>query len=163
MTAAIRGYGPWILSYLCLLLRNDDDGYEVFAEVSEKLWKKIGTFRREGRFQSWIYRMAWTTAQDYLKATRRRRERRLHTTEVSKIAAQVRTETRRHGAPDRLARVRATLDPVEQTLLVLRYDRELGWDAISEIMETPAATLRKRFERLRARLARLLAEDQRES
>jgi len=70
-----------------------------------------------------------------------------------------------------LARLRASLSVEEQTLLVLRVDRELEWEEIAEVLgpgpeddDTPpggggarpaarrAAALRKRFERLKARL-----------
>ncbi len=59
-----------------------------------------------------------------------------------------------------LAELRAELSDEEQTLLVLRIDQQLAWEEIAEVLATPVATpdaamLRKRFERLKERLARL--------
>jgi RNA polymerase sigma-70 factor (ECF subfamily) len=59
-----------------------------------------------------------------------------------------------------VTRLRESLDPDEQTLLILRIDRQMAWTDIARIMggDAPeaesrqAATLRKRFERLKERL-----------
>jgi RNA polymerase sigma-70 factor (ECF subfamily) len=69
---------------------------------------------------------------------------------------------RRDEGRDRaLAEVRATLSPEERTLLELRVDEKLRWSEIAERLSRPgapvsAATLMKRFERLKERLARRL-------
>ena len=109
--------------------------------------------------RNWAYQITWNTAQDHLKSTRRRREQRLATTEAGRIALEVRDGTRPHARTenrDRLAAARAALAPDEQTLLILRVDRGLAWEEVAEIMSATPAALRKRYERLRARLAQLL-------
>jgi RNA polymerase sigma-70 factor (ECF subfamily) len=59
--------------------------------------------------------------------------------------------------------LRETLTPEEQTLLHLRIDQALSWDEIALVFgkdgsSVEAATLRKRFERLKERLAALARE-----
>jgi RNA polymerase sigma-70 factor (ECF subfamily) len=156
---AIRGFGPELLGYLGALLRDDDRARDVFQLVSEKLWKGLPTFQRRCPVRNWAYQITWNTAQDHLKSTRRRREQRLATTEAGRIALEVRDATRPHARTenrDRLAAARAALAPDEQTLLILRVDRGLAWEEVAEIMSATPAALRKRYERLRARLAQLL-------
>jgi RNA polymerase sigma-70 factor (ECF subfamily) len=88
----------------------------------------------------------------------------MRTTLASRIAASVATESRAGGRRDRLRRLRQALDPEERTLLVLRLDRELPWEEVALVLSgdgaplEPAA-LRKRFERLKGKLARM-ARDQ---
>jgi RNA polymerase sigma-70 factor, ECF subfamily len=53
---------------------------------------------------------------------------------------------------DRLRALRDELKPEDRELLVLRLDRELEWPEIALILGTDAATLRKRFERLKEKL-----------
>jgi RNA polymerase sigma-70 factor (ECF subfamily) len=95
----------------------------------------------------------------------RRLGRRLDTGEASGLAAEVRTksvvrdEVHRRG----LDKLRATLTPEEQTLLFLRLDQQLGWNDVAEVLSgggevVEAATVRKRFERLKADLAKLARE-----
>jgi len=59
----------------------------------------------------------------------------------------------------RLRRLREMLPPDDHTLLVLRLDREMAWEEIATVLSgsgTPvtAAALRKRYERLKEKLAR---------
>ena len=50
------------------------------------------------------------------------------------------------------------LDPEDHMLLGLRIDRALEWNEIASILDKDAATLRKRFERLKTRLTAMAAE-----
>lgn len=50
------------------------------------------------------------------------------------------------------------MTPDEQTLLILRIDRALEWDEVSEILDVEAPALRKRFERLTSKLRALAKE-----
>src|SRR5262249_21663589 len=79
--------------------------------------------------------------------------------EYSALAARLVGTTLLHHDPLaelKIARIRASMTPAEQTLLILRIDKGLGWDEIATVLsvEEPvdAATLRKRFERLKKRL-----------
>jgi RNA polymerase sigma-70 factor (ECF subfamily) len=87
-------------------------------------------------------------------------------TEASKIAEEVRSTMSTYapgGRADKLSRLRQSLDPEEQTLLILRVDKNMSWEEVSEVLRaegtdsTPVA-LRKRFERLKEKLARLARE-----
>ncbi len=95
-------------------------------------------------------------------AERRKRDVQLSTAALAAIAAEVRSQTAsflQTGTKDRLAQIRAALDPDDQTLLILRIDRKLPWREIAQVFEAEAdaveqraAALRKRFERLKADL-----------
>jgi RNA polymerase sigma-70 factor (ECF subfamily) len=84
---------------------------------------------------------------------------------ASRLAASVAATTHLPGSSrtDRLRLLRASLDPEDRTLLALRIDRALEWDEVAAVLSTDAspvnaAALRKRFERLKAKLARLARE-----
>jgi hypothetical protein len=68
------------------------------------------------------------------------------------------------GRSDRLRRLRAELPAQDQTLLVLRVDKELEWEEIAAVLAAEnapvsAVALRKRFERIKTRLARRAREE----
>ena len=71
---------------------------------------------------------------------------------------------RREEQATALDRLRATLDEDEQTLLTLRVDRRLSWAEVAQVMAEDGAAppeepaLRKRFERLKEKLARAARE-----
>lgn len=166
-TEIVRGYGPQILGYLCSVLRNDEDASEVFSQFTEDLWRGLPGFRREAPVRVWSYRLAWHAAARYLRDPYRQRGRRLETTELSRIADEVRSSLllgRAHARQEGIDRLRAQLSPEEQTLLVLRLDRGLSWREVALVLDADGAApdeaaLRKRFERLKDKLARMAREE----
>ncbi len=97
----------------------------------------------------------------------RRRVRRLATSDYSRLAERLLVSSLRQDplvAADRLAKLRESLKPEEQTLLILRVDKGLSWKEIAQVLadeEAPpdVGALRKRFERLKERLLRLAREE----
>ncbi len=164
-TSAIQGFGPKVLGYLRSILRDDNDAADAFSNFAEDLWRGIGGYRGEASFKTWAYKLAWCAAMHVRSDTYRRLGRRLETGEASGLAADVRTrsvvrdELQRRG----LDRLRATLTPEEQTLLFLRLDQQLAWNEVAEVLSgvgepVEPATVRKRYERLKADLAKLVRE-----
>ena len=161
-TLALEIYGPELLSYLVAVLRNASDADDVFGVVAESVWKCLPDFRWQSSFRTYAYSIARNA---YLKHVRdpRRRVRRvgLSSPSAEAMAAQVRLQTAtylRTETKDRIAKLRSELDPEDQTLLILRINRQLPWRDIARIMsegEDPArraVALRKRFERLKEEL-----------
>jgi len=165
-TGALRMYGPAILKYLRSILGEDEAAYEVFSEFSEDLWKALRRFRREASVRSWTYKLAWTAAQDWKRRAARHPVQRLGTDEMSEIVAEIRSTTPLHeraDAKDRWNELKAALGTEDRSLLVLRVEQRLSWREIADVMATrgdplDAATLRKRFERLKSRLHELAAK-----
>ncbi len=160
-TVAVRGYGPQLLGYLRATIGPDraDEAFSVFCEL---LWRGLPRFRRASAFATWAYQLAWGAAQRVLRDPARRRAVVLSSEALAAVAHEVRSSTAVHLRPetaDRLARIRGQLGPAEQSLLVLRVDRDLDWDDIAIIMGADAAALRQRFARLKQKIKRL-ADDQ---
>jgi RNA polymerase sigma-70 factor (ECF subfamily) len=163
-TEAMRGFGPKIYGYLRAILRDDTDAADAFSLFGENLWRGISTFRGESSFRTWAYRVAWNAALAVKDEAWRRHGRRLETGEASRLADEIRTTAARvERQRTALEQLREELTPEEQTLLHLRIDQELPWDEIAQVLgrdgspvESPA--LRKRFERLKERLASLARE-----
>lgn len=170
-TEALRGYGPEIRGYLGSILRDDSAAADVFADFCEDLWRGLPGFRRQSSLRTWAYKIAWNAAQMFWRDPYRRRVRRLETSEYSKLADELGQSSVRPDprvAADRLARLRETLKPDEQTLLILRVDKGLSWKEIAQVLtqdedddeDAPgAAALRKRFERLKERLLKLAEKE----
>jgi RNA polymerase sigma-70 factor, ECF subfamily len=166
-TRLIEAYGPGVLGYLRVALRDRDAADEAFAQCCEDIWKGMGTFRGESSFRTWAYRIGWHAALRQLRDGYRRRRCVLTSSARDGLVHSERTPTPLHrcsAARDRLARLRSEMSPDEQALLTLRLDRGLSWSEVAHVLSTddaPAteATVRKRYERLCAKLRRLLAQD----
>ena len=56
------------------MVRNPEDAKEIAQLAWIKAWNKIGTFRFESAFSSWLYRLATFTALDAIRKRDSRRE-----------------------------------------------------------------------------------------
>ncbi len=164
-TELIRGYGPRILGYLNVVLRDDLDAGDAFSLFAEQVWRGMPTFRQQSSARTWAFKAAWSAAMKVRDDAWRRLGRRLDTGEASRLAEDVRTRTglRHERQRAELEALRALLSDEDQTLLVLRLDQELTWDEVAEVLaqDGPAvdpAALRKRFERIKLRLAQIIRE-----
>ncbi len=162
---AIRGFGPKVLGYLRSILRDDEDATDAFSHFAEDLWRGIPGFRGESSFKTWCFKLAWCAAMHVRSDAWKRLGRRLDTSEASKLADEIRTQSvvRDERQRTSLDKLREALNPEEQTLLFLRLDQGLEWAEVAEILSAAgpaveATTLRKRYERLKERLAQLVKE-----
>ncbi|MFO0754988.1 MAG: sigma-70 family RNA polymerase sigma factor [Byssovorax sp.] len=172
-TAAIRGYGPEIFGLLLALHRDHDHASDVFSIFSEDLWKGIGHFAWQCSFRTWAYTLARNASCRYRKNERKR----AHdiplslVTSISAIQAEARSETSPHLRSDnkrRIEKLREELSEEDQTLLILRVDKELAWSDLARVMlgerdlsadeaelKRESARLRKRFQLIKERLVEL--------
>jgi len=157
-TVALEELGPAILGWL-RALHGTDDGDEVFAAFAERLWKGLTGFRGESPLRAWAYRIAWNASHSFRSDAWQRRRRRLATSAASHLAASLSRSLGPSADEPRLRKLREMLPPDDHTLLVLRLDREMAWEEIAAVLSgsgevVTAAALRKRYERLKERLAR---------
>ena len=160
-TLGLRGYGPQILGYLTVVLHERDLAEDAFSVFAEDMWRGLDGFRRGASFRTWAYKLAYHAALRVLRDPEHRRGVTLQTSAASNLAAAVRSETPLHLRTETktsIQKLREELTADEQTLLVLRIDRRLDWREVAEVLDMEEPALRKRFERLREKLRRLVQE-----
>ena len=161
----IRSFGPQILGYLTRVLGSRDDADDAFQLWAEDVWQGIGGLREPGAARVWAYRVAWNAAARLRREAWQQRRQRMPTSMASRIAAEVvsRTLGAAERETDQLASLRKVLTAEENSLLVLRIDRELSWREVAEVMAEEGkpvdeAALRQRFVRVREKLEKLARE-----
>lgn len=166
----LRAYGQELLEYLIATARSDADGSDAFSIFAERMWRGLPQFRGDASVRTWCYTIARRALAEVKRAGPARRAK-LHAPlsdapGLAALAADVRTRTvtfLRTAARDALAEVKDALDPEDQELLILRIDRKLAWRDVARVMaegddlddaalERYTAALRKRFEKLKAKL-----------
>jgi len=159
-TALIDGYGPQVLGFLRAVVRDPEGADDAFALFAENAWKGLPRWEMRSSARAWAYRVAWNAASRQFRDPWRRRRKKLPSSVASKLAAAVTSTSgqdvdRQQGT---LEALRAQLTQEEQSLLVLRIDRDLSWHEVAVALGAPddtagCAALRKRFERLKEKLA----------
>jgi DNA-directed RNA polymerase specialized sigma24 family protein len=167
----IRAYGPELVGWLCAIVPGEADAYDAFSWLCEELWRSLRGFDGRCSIRTWCYMLARHGASRVRGMPRHQRE-----VLVSQVPSIVHaaddvwntTQVGARRAEDVYAQLRRELDEEDQTLLVLRVDRDLNWSEIALVLlgesadadavKRKAASLRKQFERLKERLKELAAE-----
>ena len=165
-TALLRAHGPAVLRYLRSVLRDAavaDDAFSLFAEWA---WTALPRFQRGSALRTWAFGIAWNAARRVSDAAWNKHKERLRTSDASRLAAEIRASSALElpRQSDRLQELRRNLSPDDQNLLVLRVDQRLSWEEVVAVLggggeSTSPAAVRKRFERLKERIA-LMARKQ---
>ncbi|HEY5920603.1 MAG TPA: sigma-70 family RNA polymerase sigma factor [Kofleriaceae bacterium] len=159
-------YQVEVYSFLCARLRSEADAHEVFSQLTEDIVRGITKFAWRASFRTWLYTLARNAAVRFETARAQHAKRHDPISQVSDPIAVERSRTRpylRTDVKDRFAALRESLSPEEQSLLVLRIDRDLSWDEVARIMydgdeaddeelQRHTTNLRQRFRQLKIRL-----------
>jgi len=164
-TEVIRGYGPRALGYLHRLLGNETDAADAFSLFAEQVWKGMANFEGRSSVKTWAFKAAWSAAMKVRDDAWRRLREGFPSSAASHLADEVRTNTaiRFESLRQELEMLRSELTAEDQTLLALRLDQELSWEEVAEVLsvdgrKVDAAALRKRYERIKARLATIVKD-----
>jgi RNA polymerase sigma-70 factor (ECF subfamily) len=175
-TALLEGYGQELLGFLIGHLRDREAAGEVFSQFTEDLWRGLDGFRWQCSARVWSYTLVRNAATRYGKEAQRRRGRQVPLSRagpLSEIAEKIRTATLTADRTDtrsRMAKLRESLRPEDETLLLLRVNRKLGWKEIAQVMfhegesaesdvlTKEAVRLRQRYTALKEKLRRMAAE-----
>lgn len=142
----IAQFGQPLLRYCHHILCDYHEAQDAVQTTFIKAWEHKDGFRAGGNRSAWLYRLAYTTCVDVI----RRRKRLLF------------SPPRPTSDPDYIGpELRAALGKLtaeERGLVFGRVMEERSYDELADIYGVNAATLRKRYERARKKLARLLTE-----
>jgi RNA polymerase sigma-70 factor, ECF subfamily len=171
-TAVLNLYGDEILSFIHSRLRDRVDSDEAFAMFAEDMWNGLPSFGWRSSVRTWAYTLARNATIRYASTNNRRPERNLPLSCPGAVAAlveRVRETTqcyKRTAVKDQFRALREELDLEDQTLLILRVDRNMSWRELAQTLsgsvdldeagiERESARLRKAFERVKRDLKRL--------
>ena len=175
-TILIEAYGREIRGFLDSRLGCRDEATEVFSAFAEDLWRGLDSFRWQCSARVWLYTLARHAASRHVRDVRKRRARSVPLSQAGplpEIQQAVRTATlvsAQTESRSRAAKLRETLPLDDQTLLILRVNRKLGWKEIAQVMtyegevvpeaklEKEVVRLRKRYQLVTERLHRLAVE-----
>jgi RNA polymerase sigma-70 factor (ECF subfamily) len=153
--ALVNRHKDLVFSIVLKIVQNREDAEEVAQDVFVKAFQKLITFRRDSRFSTWLYRIAFNEA---ISKTRLKRPPEVEIIdEISESAADEEIEDNVLGL-DREEQKKAVemalkkLHPEDQLLIDLFYREGLPVGEISTITGLSESNVKVRMHRLRKKI-----------
>jgi len=164
----IRRFQHPVYNLIARLLDDPDDAPDVMQEVFLKVFRKVGTFRRQSSLKTWIYRIAVNEAHNHRRffSRHRKREIGLECAGEAPGAIEFAVDHSRSAydlvcdreTQECLEKALAKINPVFRAAVILRDIDELSYDEIAEVLETNLGTVKSRILRGREALRRAIAQ-----
>lgn len=160
-------YRRYIYSIAWRIVLNEDEALDIAQEVLLKLARRIGQWRGEGSFKSWLGAMASRTALDELRRPGRREtpvdpQGWTESGEIEVVAGgRAPSPLEAAAATERrslITKAMSALTEQQRAILILRLDEELKPMEIAERLNLKPAQVRSQLSRAVARLKQELAE-----
>lgn len=149
-------YQDRLVNSLYHLIGNQAEAEDVAQEAFVQAFLKLGSFRGQSQFYTWLFRIARNQA-----ISRFRRSRKLASIDGGESGGEQMLLSQ-EAAPDRrllegetVAQVQlalARLSEEHRAILILRELEELDYDAIAAALDLPVGTVRSRLHRARLQL-----------
>ena len=144
----VRTYTPALLRYCTGILGSEHDAQDAVQQTFIKAWQRRHTLREgENNIRAWLYRIAYRTALDMLRAVKRAAN--------SPTPQPLEQDP---GISDELRAALNALSPLDRALMLERVLDGMDYAALARIHGLPAPYLRTRYSRAKAKLAAILKE-----
>ena len=140
-------YGRAVYTLAARIAGCTEDAEELTQDIFLKAFSSLDRFGGRSSFSTWLYRIAYRTSLDMLRATKR-------------AAAYPTPEPLEQdpGISEELRTALNTLAPLDRALILERVLDGLDYAALARIHGRPAAYLRTRYHRAKKQLAQRLKE-----
>jgi RNA polymerase sigma-70 factor, ECF subfamily len=150
------------------LVNNEDDARDLAQQTWVKVWHKLGSFKEDAGFFTWVYRVASNTCLDFLRGKTRRKEDALPEGMEPVADARVERAPSEVSRPDRemeraeikaiFEKSLAELSPEHRLALTLREVDGLSYDEIAKVMGCRKGTVMSRIFYARQKMQEKLRE-----
>ena len=161
--ALVRRYDRMVYGLALQMVGNREDALEITQDAFLKAFRFLSGYRGESRFSTWLYRIARTSAINYLRRAKRET--------VALDAPESPVRRMMSDAPDGYQSITVTersdmlrrafkmLLPDDSSVLTLFYLKEQSLEEICEIMGWTMSNAKSRLCRARQRLRVVLTEN----
>ncbi len=151
LNKAVELYGHRLLRYCHNILCDYTDAQDAVQETFIKAYYKRNLFRKNISMQAWLYRIAYTTCIDMVRYRKIRsflphkRQEFMTADEKEYMSVEMKTALMALSVKDR-------------ALIFSRVIDEKSYEELESIYDASSAALRKRYERAKKKLAKVLEE-----
>lgn len=151
-------YAPKVYQKCISMLKHEDNAKDLVHDILVKAFVKIGTFRGDASFSTWIYHIAYNACIDFLKKEQKKKKQITHDAVLSDTE-NIEDETGdmeiKEMRLDRLEEVFKLLEPEEKSLLLMKYQDELKVNDIAGVLNISEGAVKMRLKRARTKLKKI--------
>lgn len=165
-----RFSGP-LYGLFCRLAGSTHDAEDLLQELFLRVVRMVDSYKHDGRFEAWLYRIAINLVRDHLRRLRRHGGAAEATGQSPDNWARLEAHPARQPPPDQPAQLAEQIDRLRLALLqlpdqqreviMLRHFSNMSFQDIADIMGTPLGTALARAHRGLAQLRRLMEAHER--
>jgi len=173
LEALVVALRPHIEKQLLRYPLSDDDRQDLVQSTLMQIIRRVGSFRGDSSFSTWLFRVTANEALMMMRSQRRHRARLVQGLDLEDLgslpaandaSAQAQGDRADVNAAqsERDAIVRAALDelpPEYRDVVALHYHQDLGLEEIASRLATTESAVRSRLHRARSRLRAILGKN----
>lgn len=151
-------YAPKVYQKCISMLKHEDNAKDLVHDILVKAFVKIGTFRGEASFSTWIYHIAYNACIDFLKKEQKKKKQITHDAVLSdteNIEDEIEDIEIKEMRLERLEEVFQLLEADEKTLLLMKYQDELKIIDIAGVLNISEGAVKMRLKRARTKLKKI--------
>lgn len=153
----VERYSDMLYTLLCRLLQNEEDASDLLQESFIKAFRHINRFNGKSSFSTWIYRIAYNEAIDYLRKKRSKASYNIEIEEVADIAEEEIEETIETDSED-LQKALDKLAPKDKALLLMFYSDDLSIREMADVTSMSESNIKVKLHRLRSKLYKMMTK-----
>lgn len=160
-TVLVNRYKNMVFTLTLQLLKNKEEAEEVSQDTFVKIYKHLDKFKGDSKFSTWVYRIAYNSCLDRIKAYKRNR----NTVGIDEFTEnQVKTLETAFDLMERSDREKSVKECLRRmpeddaVIITLFYYEELSLSEISKVIGLDANNVKVKLFRARRRLATILKE-----
>jgi RNA polymerase sigma-70 factor (ECF subfamily) len=164
----VKAFHERVYSVIYRIVNNAEEARELAQQTWVRAWQRLGSYKGDAHFFTWIYRIAVNAALDEARRAARRREVSIDETPDREPKAAATWQAPNDGRPDReLARdevwrafekALAKLSPEHRAALILREVEGLSYREIAQAMKCRAGTVMSRIFYARRQMQEMLRD-----
>lgn len=142
------------------MVRSEDLAQELTQETFVKAWKGLAAFRGESTVWTWLYRIAYHTALDHLRKSKRQTDLVFFEEAGDELAGEQENEPLaaviKRDREEDLHQALARLSWPQRAVLILYYFQGLSYREIAAITRRPLGTIRAELHRGKEKLRKMI-------